>query len=99
MFGNLRLVATDKLSEYRANTDLFLELGNNAFADVIRTGTAKSAVNIYRTPWLLYHSWRQPRIQLDAASAALVRDLMAGRADRPGSRASHGANTATWLVR
>jgi predicted O-methyltransferase YrrM len=83
MFGNLRLVATDKLSEYRANTDLFLELGNIAFADAIRTGTAKSSVNIYRTPWLLYHSWRQPRIQLDAGNAELVRDLMAGRVTGP----------------
>jgi hypothetical protein len=83
MFGNLRLVATGKLSEYRANTDLFLELGNNAFADAIRAGTAASAVNKYRTPWLLYHSWRKPRIQLDADSAVLVRELMAGRPGGP----------------
>ena len=38
MFGNLRLVATDKLSEYRANTDLFLKLGNEDFAAAIRAG-------------------------------------------------------------
>lgn len=83
MFGNLRLVATGKLSEYRANTDLFVEVGNSAFADAIRTGTATSTSNKYRNPWLLYHSWRKERIQLDAGSAELVRDLMAGRPAGP----------------
>ena len=79
MFGNLRLVPTDKLSEYRANTDLFLQLGNEGFAAAIRAGIPPPA-NPYRAPWLLYHSWRQPRIQLDEQTALLVGDLMAGEA-------------------
>ena len=81
MFGNLRLVATEKFREYRANTDLFLKLGNEAFAAAIRAGIpgAASGEYQYRAPWLLYHSWRQPRIQIDEHSAALIRDLMAGR--------------------
>jgi Methyltransferase domain len=80
MFGNLRLVATDKLSEYRANTDLFLQLGNEAFAAAIRAGIPSPAASPYRNPWLLYHAWRQPRIQVDERTALLIRDLMAGRA-------------------
>lgn len=80
MFGNLRLVATDKLSEYRANTDLFLKVGNEAFAEAVRSGMPQAAANPYRAPWLLYHSWRQPRIQIDERTALLIRDLMAGRA-------------------
>lgn len=83
MFGNLRLVATDKLAEYRANTDLFLELGNEGFAAVLNSGLPKAAANPYRAPWLLYHSWRQPRIQLDGHSADLIRELMAGRTTGP----------------
>lgn len=79
MFGNLRLVATEKLNEYYANTDLFLRIGNDAFAAAIRAGMPQPAVNQYKAPWLLYHSWRKPRIQVDAASAELVRDLMGGR--------------------
>ena len=80
MFGNLRLVATDKLSEYRSNTELFLKLGNEDFAAAIRAGTASASGNPYRAPWLLYHSWREPGIQIDAHSAELIRDLMTGRA-------------------
>ena len=83
MFGNLRLVATDKLAEYRANTDLFLELGNEGFAAVLNSGLPKAAANPYWAPWLLYHSWRQPRIQLDGHSADLIRELMAGRTTGP----------------
>ena len=80
MFGNLRLVATDKLGEYRANTDLFLALGNEAFAAALRSGLPKAVVSQYQAPWLLYHSWREPRIQIDARTAELIRELMAGRA-------------------
>jgi predicted O-methyltransferase YrrM len=80
MFGNLRLVATDKLSEYRSNTELFLKVGNEDFAAAIRAGTASAPTNPYRAPWLLYHAWREPSIQIDAHSAELIRDLMAGRA-------------------
>jgi len=83
MFGNLRLVPTDKLSEYRANTDLFLQLGNEGFAELIRNGGPAPPPSPYRSPWLLYHAWRQPRIQLDEYSAGLVRDLMAGRPPGP----------------
>jgi predicted O-methyltransferase YrrM len=83
MFGNLRLVATDKLSEYRANTELFLQLGNEGFAQAIREGSLRSAPSPYRAPWLLYHSWRQPRIQVDEQTARLVRDLMEGRPAGP----------------
>jgi predicted O-methyltransferase YrrM len=79
MFGNLRLVATDKFSEYRSNTELFLKLGNEDFAAAIRAGTASAPNNPYRAPWLLYHAWRQPRIQIDEHSATLIRDLIAGR--------------------
>ncbi|MBL8200625.1 MAG: class I SAM-dependent methyltransferase [Chromatiales bacterium] len=79
MFGNLRLVATDKLSEYRANTDLFLQLGNEGFAAAISAGIQPPA-SPYRSPWLLYHAWRQPRIQVDENTARLIRDLMTGRA-------------------
>lgn len=82
MFGNLRLVATDKLSEYRANTDLFVQVGNEAFAAAIRTGIPGTA-NPYKSPWLLYHSWRQARIQVDEPTALLIRDLMEGRAAGP----------------
>jgi predicted O-methyltransferase YrrM len=79
MFGNLRLVATDKFSEYRSNTELFLKLGNEDFAAAIRAGTASAPNNPYRAPWLLYHAWRQPRIQIDEHSATLICDLIAGR--------------------
>lgn len=80
MFGNLRLVATDKLSEYRSNTELFLKLGNEDFAAAIRAGTATAQANPYRAPWLLYHAWRQESIQIDARSAQIIRDLIAGQA-------------------
>lgn len=85
MFGNLRLVATDKFREYRANTDLFLKLGNEGFAAAIRAGipAADAGQYPYRAPWLLYHSWRQPRIQIDEHTAGLVRDLMMGRGTGP----------------
>jgi predicted O-methyltransferase YrrM len=78
MFRNLRLVRTDKFSEYRANTDLFLQLGNDGFGAAMRSGMPQPATNPYRAPWLLYHSWRQPRIQIDDDSATIVRELMAG---------------------
>lgn len=85
MFGNLRLVATDQLNEYRSNTELFLKLGNEDFAAAIRTGAASAQANPaqaspYRAPWLLYHSWRQRSIQIDAHSARLIRELVAGQA-------------------
>lgn len=85
MFGNLRLVATAKLREYRANTDLFLQLGNEAFAAAIRAGIPSPDATLYsyRAPWLLYHSWREPRVQIDADSAGLIRDLMTGQATGP----------------
>lgn len=83
MFGNLRLVATDKLHEYRANTDLFIEVGNEAFAAAIRSGIRRSGSGDYKAPWLLYHSWRQPRIQVDDHSAGLIRELMAGQSPGP----------------
>ena len=83
MFGNLRLVATDKLREYRANTDLFLEIGNEAFAATIRLGLPPAEVSKNGAPWLLYHSWRQPRLQIDEQSAEIIRDLMAGRTTGP----------------
>jgi hypothetical protein len=41
VFGNLRLVATDKLSEHRANTGLLLQPGNSPFADAMRPGTGR----------------------------------------------------------
>lgn len=50
MFGNLRLVPTDKLNEYRSNTDLFLTLGNQAFAATLREGRAKATSNPYHAP-------------------------------------------------
>jgi hypothetical protein len=83
MYGNLRLVATDKLHEYRANTDLFVQLGNEAFAAAIRNGLPHQRENPYRSPWLLYHAWRQPRIQVDEHTADLIRDLMAGKPAGP----------------
>lgn len=81
MFGNLRLVATDKLNEYRSNTELFLKLGNEDFAAAIRAGTASASSNPYRAPWLLYHSWRELSIQIDERSAQIVRELIAGQTD------------------
>lgn len=78
MFGNLRLVRTDKFNEYRANTDLFLRLGNDAFGAAMRAGLPAPEDNPYRAPWLLYHAWRKPRIQVDDASARLLRELMEG---------------------
>ena len=96
MFGNLRLVATDKLSEYRANTDLFLQLGNEDFAAAIRAGIRPPATNPYRAPWLLYHAWRQPRIQVDEHTAGLIRDLMTGRAAGDGTRAHRGRRSGSW---
>lgn len=83
MFGNLRLVHTDKFNEYRANTELFLRLGNESFGASMRDGMPSPAENPYRAPWLLYHSWRQARVQIDDRSATLVRDLMSGKAPTP----------------
>jgi len=84
MFGNLRLVPTEKFNEYRANTERFLQLGIDAFSDAMRAGMPAPAENPYRAPWLLYHAWRQPRIQIDEQSAAIVRELMSGA--EPGPR-------------
>ncbi|MCK6372114.1 MAG: class I SAM-dependent methyltransferase [Gammaproteobacteria bacterium] len=78
MFGNLRLVRTDKFNEYRANTELLVQVGNESFGDAMRAGLPTPATNPYRAPWLLYHSWRAQRIQIDDDSAALIRELMAG---------------------
>jgi predicted O-methyltransferase YrrM len=80
MFANLRLVATDKFMEYRGITELFIRLGNEGFAAAMQAGIRDAKPSNYsrRSPWLLYHSWRQDRIQIDDRGAALVRDLMAG---------------------
>ncbi len=78
MFGNLRLVHTEKFNEYRVNTELFLRLGNDSFGASMRAGLPPPAANPYKTPWLLYHAWRQGRVQIDERSAALVSELMAG---------------------
>jgi len=83
MFGNLRLVRTDKFNEYRANTELFLQLGNDSFGATMRAGLPAPASNPYKAPWLLYHSWRRPRLQIDDHSAALVRELMSGASISP----------------
>ncbi len=83
MFGNLRLVRTDKFSEYQGNTELFLRLGNEDFGAAMRAGIPQPAANQYHAPWLLYHSWRKGRIQIDEHSAALIRELMAGAATGP----------------
>lgn len=50
MFGNLRLVATDKLSQYHANTNLPVHIGNEGFAEAIRTGSIQPAANPYEAP-------------------------------------------------
>lgn len=78
MFGNLRLVRMEKMAEYRANTDLFLKVGNEEFAAAIRTGIPPLKESAYKAPWLLYHSWRKPRMQIDQESAGLVSELMHG---------------------
>jgi predicted O-methyltransferase YrrM len=80
MFGNLRLVRTQCFNEYRANTDLLVRVGNDAFGAAMRDGLPQPAVNRYTAPWLLYHSWRRGTVQIDDDSAAIVRELMGGAA-------------------
>lgn len=79
MFGNLRLVATDKLSQYHANTNLLVQIGNEGFAEAIRTGSLQPVANPYEAPWLLYHAWRRPRVVVDDNTARLIRELMNGK--------------------
>ncbi|MGI9344525.1 MAG: class I SAM-dependent methyltransferase [Gammaproteobacteria bacterium] len=83
MFDNLRLVRTDFLAEYRDNTDLFLRVGNANFAAAIRDGSAGVTQTQYPTPWMLYHSWRAQRINIDAQSAEIIRELMSGATPEP----------------
>lgn len=83
MFDNLRLVRTDFLAEYRDNTDLFLRVGNASFAAAIRDSSAGVTQTKYPTPWMLYHSWRAQRINIDVQSAEIIRELMAGATPGP----------------
>ncbi|MEO8223706.1 MAG: class I SAM-dependent methyltransferase, partial [Gammaproteobacteria bacterium] len=85
MFSNLRLVPTDKFIEYLGITELFIRLGNEAFATAMQAGIegARSSAYQRHAPWLLYHSWRRPKIQVDDHSAALLRELMSGQGPGP----------------
>lgn len=84
-FAHLRLVPSDLLSAYQANTELLVRQGNEAFAAAMQAGGDAHVVrpNAYRTPWILYHAWRPGRVQIDAGTADLIRHLMAGREPGP----------------
>jgi predicted O-methyltransferase YrrM len=83
MFRNLRLVQTDKLYEYRANTELFFRVGNAEFGKVMKSGIERSEPSPYQAPWQLYHSWRDFRVLIDDESASIIQDLMAERPTGP----------------
>ena len=78
MFGNLRLVRTDKLHEYATNTRFFLRVGNAEFGEAMSAGINVTEPSTYPQPWMLYHSWKEQRIFIDDQSAILVQQLMDG---------------------
>jgi predicted O-methyltransferase YrrM len=93
-WGHLRLVEAAALREYLENTDLWLRIGNRAFARLIRESDGKALSRSdkdsrfeFEEPYVLYHSWRRGRVPLTRPQAAMVRRLVAGEGPRrPGPR-------------
>jgi len=82
-FRQLRLTETTCFKEYISNTRLWGEVGNEAFAEHVRTVGA-GAISASETehsgekPYRLYHSWLPQMMELTAAQAASVRALIHG---------------------
>jgi len=89
-FRHLRLTETRCFKEYLSNTRLWGEIGNEAFAEHVRSVGADSGALAEVVdadgdkPWRLYHSWLPQLMALTEEQAATVRALIRGllEADR-----------------
>ncbi len=83
-FRHLRLTETACFREYQRNTRLWGEVGNEAFAEHVRSvGSGVLAdsepAKASEAPYRLYHAWLPRMMGLTSAQAADVRELMRGR--------------------
>ncbi len=105
-YQHLRVVASEVLAEYLANTALLRKLGNTRFAARIAAspralGMARARTN--GAPFVLFHAWQPGFIEISDAEAREVRALAQARIDRrpaaldstAGSPSSAGTATAT----
>ena len=82
-FRHLRLTETVCFREYLKNTRLWGEVGNEAFAEHVRSvgaGTTPSPVvaDSADKPWRLYHSWLPQMMELSLIQAEAIRGLIQG---------------------
>jgi cephalosporin hydroxylase len=81
-FRHLRLTATACFREYLENTRLWGEVGNEAFAEHVRSvGAGNTPAPVAGTgdkPYRLYHSWLPQMLELTAEQAGMIRELIRG---------------------
>lgn len=83
-FRHLRLTPTACLKEYLANTRLWGEVGNEAFAEHVRSaheGNAPSTDSSDK-PYRLYHSWLPQMMELTESQAASIHGLIRGTTEQ-----------------
>jgi len=82
-FKHLRLTETHCFKEYLHNTRLWGDIGNEAFAEHVRSIGAIGSSSADTTasgdkPWRLYHSWLPQMMELTEEQATEIRALIIG---------------------
>lgn len=75
-FHHLRLTRTAWYEEYLQNTRRWREVGNEQFAEFVRTSPAAAGTTSAASEFRLYHAWLPGTIELNAEDATAVSLLM-----------------------